>query len=86
MFVLPASLNDVVQYCLKMLYPRMHVCMLECFKTHIFIPILIYMLLRRISVHLIISVNIIMASRTTLQSVFPFLRNMSLFIIKGMLY
>lgn len=45
--------------------------------------ILIYMLFKRVSVHLIISVNIIMVS---FKSIFPFSRNMSLLVIKEMLY
>lgn len=55
-------------------------------KNTFLFHILIYTLLRRISVHLIISVNIIMVSLTTLRCIFPFLRNMSLLVIKGMLY
>lgn len=86
-FFLSATLNGMVQNCFKMSYPRIHVCMPKCFKKYIFLSHFeLYMWLRRVSVNLIISVNIIMVSPTTLWSIFPFLRNTSLLVIKGMLY
>lgn len=61
----------------------MHVKMLP--KIHFYFAFLIYTLIRRISVHLFISVNIIMVSPATLRSIFLFLSNMSLFVIKHIL-
>lgn len=50
----------------------MHACQNVSKNTFLF-NILIYMLLKRISVHLIISVNIIMVS-LTIQEYFPFFK------------